>query len=93
VVPQLHELRIESAYYLPPVSGLRTCTQLRSLSLYDCTCESSTSGADVLALLQSLSFLERIELRVCTLSLTDFHRAQLTPPSVLVPSLKQLIWT
>jgi len=90
-VPQLHELRIESAY-LPPVSGLRTCTGLRSLSLRDCTRESSASGADVLALLQSLSFLERLELRVCRLSLTELHRAQLTPPSFLVPSLKQLIW-
>jgi hypothetical protein len=91
-VPQLHELRIEHAY-LPPMSGLRTCTQLRSLILHGCTRESSASSADVLALLQSLSFLERLELRTCRLSLTDAHRTQLTPPSVLMPSLKQMIWT
>jgi hypothetical protein len=90
-VLQLHELRIEHAY-LPPVNGLSTCTQLRSLILHDCTRESSAAGDNVLALLQSLSFLERLELRACRLSLTELHRAQLTPPSSLVPSLKQLIW-
>jgi hypothetical protein len=89
-VPQLRELTLSCFRALPSWRPLRTCTQLRSLRLICCDREDDQPPAnDVLELLSSLRHIERVEFDGCDLLLTDAQRAQLTPPSALVPSLKQ----
>jgi hypothetical protein len=92
--PQLRELTLRNFSSLVPLNGLRTCVQLRALVLDRCCGGNGTDSAvvDLVPLLQSLPHLESLHVFYCTHLLTDEQCAQLTPPSLLVPSLKQLEW-
>ena len=84
VAPQLRELSLSDCSRLPPLHGLRTCTQLRKLKLCGCfrgaaSDVGSQSREDVLLLVQSLRHLERIEVKYCNLPLTEAQRTQLMP--------------
>jgi hypothetical protein len=92
-VPQLRELRLRWFSPLPSLSRLAACTQLRSLHLTDCGRKDGESNADLLQLLSSLRHLERCFVINCGLRLSDEQRAQLTPPSVLIPSLQHFEWS
>jgi hypothetical protein len=91
-VPQLRGLKLNNFRALPLLTGLRACTQLRSLQLELCDRPSEQPVDDIQQLLQSLRFLERVAITKCRLPLADSIFAQLPPPSVLVPSLKQFRW-
>jgi hypothetical protein len=95
-VPQLRKLSLSQCRALPPLNGLSTCAQLRKLKMTRCRRAASTHGSqpidDVLQLLRSLRHIEHVELRYCSPPLTDAQRAQLTPPSLLIPSLKHFHW-
>ena len=99
VAPQLHELRLLGFASLSFLHALRGCAQLRKLKMSGCgpagatASEGSQSIDDVLQLVQSLNHLEWLEFDYCDLPLTDAQRAQLTPPSVLVPSLRRFQWS
>jgi hypothetical protein len=94
VAPQLRELTLSAFASLPSLHALRGCAKLRKLEMSGCglaaaaASDGSHSIDDVLQLLQSLHHLEWLEFDYCDLPLTDAQRAQLTPPSVLVPSLR-----
>jgi hypothetical protein len=92
-VPQLRELRLRWFSPLPSLNRLTACTQLRSLYLTECGRKDGEPNDDLLQLLSSLRHLERCFVINCHLWLTDEQRAQLTPPSVLIPSLKQFEWS
>jgi hypothetical protein len=95
-VPQLRELRLRDLDALTPLTALSTCTQLRLFSLSGCLRQDnkpSRPADDVLLLLQSLRHLEVVEVIRCELLLTDAQRVQLTPPSLLIPSLHSFQWT
>jgi hypothetical protein len=92
-VPQLHELCLRHFSLLPSLSRLAALTQLRSLHLVECARQSRNSTHNVLELLPSLRHLERFSVTHCRLQLSDEQRALFTPPSVLVPSLKQFEWS
>jgi hypothetical protein len=93
VAPQLHELRLFGFSPLPSLARLAACTQLRSLHVVECSRQSRSSIRNVLDLLPLLRHLERFFVTDCRLRLSDEQRAQLTPPSVLVPSLKHFEWS
>jgi hypothetical protein len=88
-VPQLRELHLNDFESLPSLTGLRTCTQLRTLELGNCLRPGGLPTADVMLLLPSLRHLERFGVYSCGLLFSDEQLAQLTPPSLLVPSLQQ----
>jgi hypothetical protein len=92
--PLLCELTLRDVSSLDALNELRTCVQLRALVLDRCWSGSGTDSAvaDLLPLLQSLPYLESLHVFHCTHVLTDEQRAQLTPPSSLMPSLKQFEW-
>jgi hypothetical protein len=91
--PQLRELTFRKFAAMPPLAVLSGCAHLRKLYLHLCPITNRQSADDVLQLLRSLRHIEHVDVYYCEWSLSDDQRAQVTPPSVLVPSLKHFSWT
>jgi len=90
-VPQLHELSLVSCK-MSALARLSACAQLRTLQLSACNLTDSSS-LNLVQLLQSLRHIVCVVVRDCEGTLSDELRAQLTPPSALIPSLQFFHWT
>jgi hypothetical protein len=89
---QLQELTL-SHFHAVSMLCLRACAHLRSLRIEFSDLHISESVADVLQLVRSLRHLESFHVRECKGTLGAEQRAQLRPPSSLVPSLQEFSWS
>jgi hypothetical protein len=89
---QLQELTL-SHFHAVSMLCLRTCAHLRSLRIEFSDLHISEVVADVLQLVRSLRHLESFHVRECKGTFSAEQRAQLRPPSSLVPSLLEFSWS
>jgi hypothetical protein len=64
------------------------------LHLHECdfTGAQSTAVEALVQWVRSMRHLERLAVTRCNFPLTDAQRMQLTPPSLLIPSLREFRW-
>jgi hypothetical protein len=91
--PQLRELTFINCE-LPSLARLNAGAQLRVLHLHGCDFKGAraTVSRAFLQWLQSMRHLEHLCVLGSSVSLTDAQFMQLTPPSSLIPSLRQFCW-
>jgi hypothetical protein len=91
--PHLRELTLTKCT-LPSLEQLNAGVQLRDLHLHECdfTGAQSTAVEALVQWVRSMRHLERLAVTRCNFPLTDAQRMQLTPPSLLIPSLREFRW-
>jgi hypothetical protein len=91
--PNLRELTLIKCT-LPSLEQLNAGVQLRGLHLHECDFKGAqfTAAEALVQWVRSMRHLERLAITRCNFPLTDAQRMQLTPPSLLIPSLRQFRW-